>query len=104
MKLLDMSRAERSLLLFFETCAVDYAGRVNPQRMNDWDHKIVDGWVKSNFVDYGRIASKDHNRQGSNWVVLSDSAWTLAHEERRARYERNERRYQTTKELNNDLG
>ncbi|MEE9158957.1 MAG: hypothetical protein V3U60_11285 [Gammaproteobacteria bacterium] len=102
MNLSDMSRDERSLLLYLETCAVDLCGRVDGCHMNEDDFDIAKGWNESGFVSFGRIVIKDHNRQGGNWAELSEDAWELAHKERRARQERNPRRYKTTAEKGQD--
>ena len=98
MNLADMTRDERSLLLYFETRMVDYSGRVDTRRMNDDDMEIVDKWKAADFIDYGRIRVADHNMDGSNWVEFSEEAWQLAHQERRARAERGTRRYMKTAE------
>jgi hypothetical protein len=95
-----MNKTERSLLLYVETCAVDYGGRMNAERINTEDREILDRWKKAGFVNYGRIIEADINRNGSLWVQLSEEAWTVAHSERRARAERmwTKRRYTTTAE------
>lgn len=93
-----MTRHERNLLLYFESCAVDYNGRVNAVRMNEDDMMIADGWNLTDFVKFGRIKVCDHNSQGAHWAELSDDAWRLAHEERRARHARGTRRYRRTGE------
>ena len=97
--LVQMSREERSLLLYFETCAVDLAGRVDVRRMNQGDMEIAKRWNAEGFVRFGRIASKYHNRQGAHWIELRDDAWALAHEERKARNARMKRRYERTEEI-----
>jgi len=97
--LAEMSRDERSLLIFFETCLVDYCGRVNAQRMNQMDQEIADRWTEEGFIKFGRIASDYHNGQGAHWVEFTGEAWKLAHAERHARYIRNEPRYVRTCDL-----
>lgn len=109
MKLADLTKAERSLLLMFECCVVDRYGGVESIRMNREDFDIADRWNESGFVRFGRIYSKDIRDQRSmgsqeklsHWCELSDDAWRLAHEERRARFERmKEKRWFTrTEEL-----
>lgn len=99
MDIKDMDKNERSLLLFFETCVVDFTGRVDARRMNQIDEEIAQRWNKEGFLEYGRIAFKDHNSQGSKWVEFTEETWTLAHQERRARFERSERRFRKTSEL-----
>lgn len=97
-KLDEMSKQERSLLLYLETCATDLAGRTDQRRMNDDDRVILERWGQEKFVQHGRIIVDDHNNQGATWVRLSEEAILLAHAERRARMERMwaARRYTTT--------
>lgn len=104
MKTLEtMTKDEKSLLLYLETCAVDCSGKVQAVRMNSDDQKIVERWNAEGFVSYGRIASEDLNEYGSHWCHLSDEAWALAAAERRARAERlwKQRRWRTTEEKRN---
>jgi len=95
-----MTKDERSLLLFFESCAVEHGGLVDTRHMNDEDFAITDAWKKQGLVDYGRLASECCTKTGQCWVKLSDEAWRLAHEERRARYARinAKRNWRTTQE------
>lgn len=87
--LLDkMTRDERSLLLFLETRAVDYGGRVDGRHMNGEDFEIAKRWNEQGFVFFGRIVARHCNTQGGNWCKLSASAWTLAQAERLNRAER----------------
>ncbi len=107
-----MSKDERSLLLFLETRAVDYGGRVNAKHMNADDFKIAEQWTKEGFICFGRIKFKhinslqvleqaqNNNSDGANSVVLSKEAWKLAHAERKERFKRLwlKRTWITTKE------
>jgi hypothetical protein len=77
-----MTKTELSLLLYLETRAVDYGGRVAQEKMNDEDRNIITKWVKEGFIEFGRIALKYVNIEGSAWVRLSEKAWNLAHIER----------------------
>ena len=86
MKSLDaMTSDERSLLLFFETQAVDYGGLIDiKKRMNKEDFDIAKKWNDEGFVKFGRI--KFHSiLKSTHWCELSDEAWSLAHAERKAR-------------------
>lgn len=98
-----MTKDERSLLLFFESCAVDQNGKINTRHMNELDIEIAKKWHKEGFCQYGRIASENVNEFGSHWCKLSDEAWKLAHEERKARGLRawNARTWKTTEEIRN---
>lgn len=92
MTLDKMSKDEKSLLLFFETNAVDYRGTVHSQHMNKDDFEIAKRWNESKFIRFGRIKFADieerYKGKKSHWCVLSDEAWVLAHQERRARVKR----------------
>jgi hypothetical protein len=95
-KIEDMSKDERSLLLYFETVATDYGGKIDARRMNDIDFDIAKRWNKEGFVRFGRVAARDIKSYGrtrfDHWCVLSENAWEQAHRERRARFERLEER------------
>lgn len=99
-----MTKDQLSLLLYLETCAVDFGGSVDVVHMNADDQTQAATWHDSGFIEYGRIASdhfpKQNGRQRTNYVRLSDAAWTAAHEERKARCSRlwDRRRWQTTQE------
>ena len=95
-----MNRDELSLLLYFESCAVDYGGRVNQLRMNAQDFEIAEKWNEDGFIEFGRIKIADHNRDGGYWVRMTESAWTAAHVERRDRAARMliQKRYRRTKD------
>lgn len=87
-ELSSMSSDERSLLLYLETRAVDYGGRVDIRRMNTDDINIAEKWAKEGFIKFGRIVAHHINSQGAHFCILSDEAWDLAHAERRLRSER----------------
>jgi hypothetical protein len=84
-----LTKNEASLLLFFETQAVDYGGLLPSVRMNSEDFETAKRWNVSGFVQFGRIAAKDIDSQSAvprnYWCVLSDDAWAAAHAERRIR-------------------
>ena len=92
MKLETMTKDERSLLLFLETRAVDYGGRVLTVHMNSDDVDIAKRWTKDGFLSFGRRKMEDiegdvstPSHRATHLVELSDDAWAIAHEERRAR-------------------
>jgi hypothetical protein len=88
MKLESMTKNERSLLLFFETCAVDQGGKVAFAHMNQQDYDKAKEWNELGFIRFGRIAFHDVINGKAYWCELSDKAWELAHQERKARYDR----------------
>lgn len=83
---------EKSLLLYFETQAVDYGGLIESARMNDSDFAKAKEWDSLGFIRFGRIAYADIKIKNGvahdHWCVFSDEAWLVAHAERRARGER----------------
>lgn len=88
-KLSEMNKDARSLLLYFETCAVDHGGLVDELHMNDADRLIAKQWNDTGFVKYSRIAARFIGMsKRTHAVFLSEEAWTLAHEERRNRQKR----------------
>lgn len=95
-----MTRDERSLLLYFESRAVDNSGRIDMRRMNKYDREIAEKWNSEGFARFGRIAAEYLTDQGTHWCHLSDEAWRLVHAERKARaaHTWENRRWQTTEE------
>jgi hypothetical protein len=88
-----VTAAERGLLLYLETRAVDYSGGVAPAMMNEADFAIAKRWNDEGYIKFGRIYSGDIPqattfKTSTNWVELSEKAWQDAHAERRARAER----------------
>ncbi len=85
-----MTKDQRSLLLYLETCATDHGGTVDTRHMNAEDMLQAREWSDLGLITFGRRGSEFFTtlppaKQRSHRVVLSDSAWELAHEERRAR-------------------
>jgi hypothetical protein len=95
-----MTKAEISVLLYLETRAVDYGGRVAGPHMNQEDLDIAKRWAGKGFIRFGRICMEHINREGCYWVELTDAAWEVAHKERRAKAGRMfaNRKYLTTEE------
>lgn len=95
MKLEKMSRDERSLLLYFECCAVDNGGLTESNKMNKEDFEIAEKWNKSGFISFSRLTYKSIQllvKKNAHRVFLSEDAWKLAHQERRARSDRMNKR------------
>jgi hypothetical protein len=89
-KELDINEAR--LLLYCETCAVDFDGRMDDRHLNGADLTILVGWQEAGFVESGRVASEFTFRDGrsmrARWCCLSEEAWQEAHRQRRLRAER----------------
>lgn len=92
----EMTKDQKSLLLYFETCLVDYHGRVEGCRINEADIEIAKQFAESKLIDFGRLSMKaiqklrgdPHGRIFTHYVRFSDKAWKLAHQFRRERSER----------------
>ena len=84
----DLTPTENNLLLYLECCAVDYGGKIDSRRINDTDLEIINSWSDSGFVEFGRVAARDIVGGLAHWSILSDDAWTAAHNERKARHNR----------------
>ena len=80
---------EKSLLLYMETQAVDYGGKLQSVRMRAADFALAKRWHDAGFVQFGLIANiKTTDGYARDlWCILSDEAWGIAHAERRARCE-----------------
>jgi hypothetical protein len=89
MKLDDMTKDERSLLLYIESVSVDNGCLIDNRKINDADRNILNKWNDEGFVFWSRITWDSLQTLTSHFtttlVRLSDDAWKLAHEERIAR-------------------
>jgi hypothetical protein len=91
MQLSDLSTDERSLLLFFETAAVEHGGLFQGSKISVGDMAIARRWSEAGFINFGMITACDiplSGYQHTHWIYLSGEAWDLAHEARRARNKR----------------
>ena len=90
MKELDFNEAR--LLLYCETCAVDYDGRMDARHLNGADRTILVGWREDGFIESGRVASEYISpalrSPRAQWCHLSEEAWQEAHRQRRLRGQR----------------
>ena len=91
----ELTKGEKNILLYLETCLVDSRGFIQPARMNDTDWEIMDGMKEGGLIDFGRRLYKDIRAYSigaggakTHWVKFSDQAWQLAHKCRQERGER----------------
>ena len=82
---MKLTRDEMSLLLYIETCAVDYAGKIDVKCLNNKDFAILEKWNEEEFITFGRVAIEDITYNGAYWCLLSDKAWEVVHAERKNR-------------------
>ena len=82
-KIEELSKDEKSLLMYFEARSVDYSGTVDARNMNSDDFELAKYWKEMEFIDFGRIYSGHLNQGRSHWVELSNKAVSLAQDARR---------------------
>lgn len=93
-----MSRDERSILLYAESCLVDHGGLLTGERMNTADHAALAKFKEAGILNFGRIPAhllgklQAPGTSGraltlTHWVTFHDEAWELAHALRRQRAE-----------------
>lgn len=83
----DLTRTERSILLYAETTMVDYGGLLEGTRMNTADHAALDRLQAAGILTWGRVPSRllglFIGRSVTHWVEFTDAGWTLAQQTRR---------------------
>lgn len=92
---IELTRAQKQLLLYAETCLVDNRGRMEGRRMNQDDYQALKELEALGFLTSGRIHVEGmktltaRRTQGSSfathWVRFTDLGWEAAHKERRER-------------------
>lgn len=92
-----LSRDEKSVLLYAETCLIERGGLLEGMRMNEADIQALKKFKEAGSLDFGRIPSKTigtlihpHNGgQYTHWVTFHEPAWQAAHALRRLRSQGN---------------
>jgi len=88
-----LTKAEKSILLYAETCMVDGGGLLESRRMNGEDFVALGKYQTQSVLKFGRIpfraieAAKSYRREPTHWVTFTDRAWEIAHALRRQRAE-----------------
>jgi hypothetical protein len=92
-----LAPAERSLLLYLETRAVDHGGLVDAVHMNQSDVETARQWASKGFIRFSRVLSEFFRelpsmvtgRREIHYVVeLTDESWAAVAAERKARAKR----------------
>lgn len=85
-----LTKAQRSMLVYAESCLVDQGGLLQAIRMNDDDYAALKHFADQGLLQYGRIPFKAletlaHPSAGplTHWVTFTDEGWALAHQLRR---------------------
>lgn len=74
----DLSKTQRSILLYAESCLVDHGGLLEGVRMNNADHAELAAFKADGLLDFGRIPGKLLGNGKTHWVVFTEQAWALA--------------------------
>lgn len=86
MKIKNMTRDEKSMLLYIETCCVDAGGLLEGRRMNIKDVEALDKLKKAGLLSQaGRIPFVHIDLGKTHYAELSDMGFALAHELRKER-------------------
>lgn len=81
----ELTKDQRSVLLYAECCAVDYGGLLDGRRMNADDHENLRQMQAIGWLTWGRIPSQllgKHNfsqTSPTHWVKLTTKGWEMAH-------------------------
>jgi hypothetical protein len=92
-KNLNLSKDEKSALLYAETCVVDRDGLLVGVQMNAADIDALNAYRLEGIIKFGRIPAKligKHPYPGyrvTHWVTFTDRAWQIAGALRRERAE-----------------
>lgn len=84
----DLSKDEKSILVYVECCAVDAGGLLEGQRMNAADHEALRKFKAAGLLDYGRVPARllgTGARNWTHWCDLNAVGWSLASELRKLR-------------------
>ncbi len=88
----EMTKAEKSMLLYLESCAVDASGLAEGIRMNAEDMEAAKRFKVLGLAELHRIPSHllggVKGKQYTHWVKMSDAGFALAHQLRRERADR----------------
>jgi hypothetical protein len=92
-KKLNLSKDDKSVLLYAETCVVDRDGLLEGGRMNADDIDALNAYRLEGIIKFGRIPVKLIGKypfpgyRPTHWVTFTDRAWQIAGALRRERAE-----------------
>lgn len=97
------TRAEKSILLYAETCLVDNLGRMNSIKMNEEDFDNLKKMKEEGLLDFGRLPFKEIERLSklfnrltlpTYWVSFSDETWAIVGAMRKERADNGKEQFQ----------
>ncbi|WP_323120020.1 hypothetical protein [Burkholderia alba] len=86
-----LTKTEHSIILYAESCSVEYGGLLEGMRMNDDDLTALRKFADAGILAFGRVPAKllgplsDFGGKPTHWITFTDEAWQLAHALRRQR-------------------
>lgn len=83
-----LTKVERSIILYAETCCVDAGGLLEGERMNADDMTALRKFADAGILTFGRIPARlleslSGLRLPTHWITFTDEAWQLAQALRR---------------------
>ena len=88
----ELTKVQRSILLYAECCLVDYGGLLEGSRMNADDLGALREFHDAGLLRFGRVPGSllgsFIGRSITHWVVFTPAGWDLAHATRRLQSER----------------
>ncbi len=96
-----LSKDEKNLLLYIETCVVDYAGTVEAVRMNEVDFEAAKTLEEKGLCSVRRlkiasIEKRKGSRKPTHHAILSDEGWVCAQRLRKEKAEMRSKRQKIT--------
>jgi hypothetical protein len=97
------TRAEKSILLYAETCLVDNLGRMTNIKMNDEDFENLRKLKEEGLLDFGRLPFHEIERLSkvfgrltvpTHWVSFSDETWEIVSAMRKERADKGKEQFQ----------
>lgn len=83
----ELTRDQKSIILYVEARCVDHDGLLRGEQMNSDDHANLKAFQESGHLTYGRVPAMmlPQLRGQTHWATLNDAGWELAHSLRKER-------------------
>lgn len=88
-----LTKDQRSIIVYAESCLVDRGGLLEARKMNKEDFDNLHMYEREGFLSHGRIpfsvmqSLEGRDWSPTHWITFKDKAWELAHALRRFRAE-----------------
>jgi hypothetical protein len=86
----ELTRDQKSLILYVETRCVDHDGLLRGEQMNQEDRENLKVFQESGHLTYGRVPAMMLSKLSgqTHWATLTDAGFALAHALRKERASR----------------